>query len=395
MKISTLIGISLVTNLVLSCAATNKAADTETGSSAPTIKTSSEIEVTVKEGVVHIEEAIDEVIPNQKKWALDEKFAELNLNGIDNPQLFIDKNNITYVAYIKKPERSINVLKYSNNIWAPLPVIGLPSEKVYKVGLSFDNNNIPYIFYAGEKGNVIKLSDGKWVKVGAPFSKGEALSIKLSFDNINSPWVAYGDSENDIKSTVKQYSQGKWNNIGTGLPITSEPIYLSHDFETPILLTKTANFGIDPIETYQLVNNKWILKSKGENVISSHFSDVLVTNENEIYLAYSDKQTDYKLTVKKFVNNEWVLVGKNGITDGECRAISIEQNENNLPAIVCYDTGSESIVKMEWNGSTWKILDSKYQYKSDLVSRSSTTSSNVSYMMFLYKEKSQLFKLNE
>jgi hypothetical protein len=395
MKISTLIGISLVTNLVLSCAATNKVADTETASSAATIKTSSEIEETVKDGIAPIEEAIDEVIPNQKKWVLDEKFAELNLNGIDNPKLFIDKNNITYMVYIKKPERSISVLKYSNNIWEPLTAIGMTSEKVYKVGLSFDNNNIPYIFYAGEKGNVIKFSDGKWVKVGAPFSKGEALSIKLSFDNINSPWVAYGDSENDIKSTVKQYSQGKWIGMGSGLPDVAEPIYLSHDFEDPLLMTLKTNFGNDPIETYQLINDKWIIKSKGENLLPSVFFDVLVSSENEIYLAYSDKQTDYKLTVKKFINNKWELVGNEGISEGTPRSISIEKNESNLPIIVYYDSGNESICKKEWNGSTWETIGTEHQYSGDLVSRSSISSNNVSYMIFLYKEKSQLFKIDE
>jgi hypothetical protein len=395
MKSSTLIVIFLATNLVLSCTVTNQASDTETNNPTTTVNAPTEIEVIEKDETPPVEETIDKVQPSQKKWALDEKFAELNPIGVDSPMLFNDKNNITYIVYIKKPERSINVLKYSNNIWEPLSTIGLPSEKVYKAGLSFDNNNIPYIFYAGEKGNVIKFSDGKWVKVGAPFSKGEALSIKLSFDNSNSPWVAYGDSENDIKSTVKQYSQGKWNNIGSGLPSTSEPIYLSHDFEDPLLMTLKANFGNDPIETYQLINDKWILKSKGENLLPAVFFDVLVSSENEIYLAYSDKQTDYKLTVKKFINNKWELVGNEGISEGEPRSISIEKNENNLPSIVYYDSGNESICKKVWNGSTWKTIGTEHQYSSDLVSRSSILSNHVSYMFFLYNDKSQLFKLDE
>lgn len=290
----------IISNLLFSCTVTTTPSETKNLGAPDAVETSQNSAPSVADKTVKTEEAADQALNDKVKWEKDESLTHLRLTGVSKPMLYKDHEGELYLVYIQKPERKVNVLKRNAASWKVLSSAGLPTEKVYAVGLSFDNMNTPHLFYDNEKGNLIKFSLGKWEKVGTPFSKGEALSIQLSFDAENTPWVAYGDSENDIKSTVKKYSGGKWLTVGTGLPETAEPFYLTHQLGHPLLMTKKANLGNDPIQTYQLLGNKWVVQSKGENVIPASYKDVLVFDNNEIYLAYCDKQADYKLTVKKF-----------------------------------------------------------------------------------------------
>jgi hypothetical protein len=289
----------------------------------------------------------------------------------------------------------VRVFKKVNNTWKAMSSSGLPTEKIYTAGLSFDHNNLPYIYYNGTQGNVMKLHAGKWEKVGSPFSKGEALSIRMGFDRENKPWVAYGDSENLIRSTVKKYVQGKWKSVGSGLPSTAEPIYLSHDFASPMLFTKKANFGTDPIQTYRLVNNQWSLVSKGENLISSVYTDVLVSDKGKCYIAYCDQQADYKATVKRLVNNRWDLVGDAGFSEGSCRSVSIGKDSDGSPMVLYFDTDDNAIVLKKWDGAAWSVQKPKFQCSNTMVSRSAITTSQAQYMLFLDSGKAELLFSNQ
>lgn len=85
-----------------------------------------------------------------------------------------------------------------------------------------------------------------------------------------------------------------------------------------------------------------------------NYTKIKTDNNNVIYTAYSDEYNGNKLTVRKFINNEWEVVGNIAISSGEANYVSLDIDNNNIPYVAYQDVSNSSKVTVQkFDGSNW------------------------------------------
>ncbi len=232
--------------------------------------------------------------------------------------------------------------------------------------IEVDSQGTPYIIFqdgSNDSKLTVKRFDGtNWVDVGTPgFPGGDTSFVGLEFDSNDTPYIAFRDSANKSRATVMQFNGSDWVYVGDpgkasvgGL----KDISLTFDGDTPYIAytDRSQNSGAT-VRTFD--GTAWIdVGQPGFSSGAIEAADLNVDGNGIPYIAYlSLSGLTNKVTVQRFVNGQWTVVGTEAFSAGaESYAPDIEFDNNNVPYIVYRargnGEGNKAIVET-FNGTDW------------------------------------------
>ena len=160
-----------------------------------------------------------------------------------NEGMVVDDSNTIYVVFnncvsgtFPNTVSAINVYKVHQNSFQILGNSldsGLYNQWSGLVKITVDNYGIPHVIYAAQNGilYIKKYNGSSWVdlNLGAKsFKYMSEFAIDLDFNASNNPVVAYSDS---IKTIVKEYVNGQWQNLSFPTNLIGSPIWVDIEYQ--------------------------------------------------------------------------------------------------------------------------------------------------------------------
>ncbi|MDP4152252.1 MAG: S-layer homology domain-containing protein [Bacillota bacterium] len=288
--------------------------------------------------------AINDGPSNTLKVSFNDGWNYLGAKGFSSfyydAHMATDSKGNTYAAVSDTSKNDkTTVYKFDGKTWNTLGTPGFTDGAPTSIMITCDKNDVPYIAFSdydespvnSGKVSVMKYSDGSWSYVGSrQFSSTAAEGVFLKFDSNNNPYVMYQNleynssiSDFQYKLSVAEYTNGAWNVLGG---------------------------------TYAAGEAGWA------DSISFNFSLALDSSDVP-YIAYPDQTSGSKLTVKKFADGSWSVVGTAGFSASEAGFAQIFANGSDL--YVGYNninaTASTPVVQ-KWDGSAWSVLGDTSSY---------------------------------
>jgi uncharacterized protein YuzE len=185
------------------------------------------------------------------------------------------------------------------------------------VSLAISNNDIPYIAYSD--GNQVlltvkKLDGTLWVDVGTggfvDMNNSYAQGTSILLDNLNTPYVIYRD--NNLIPKLKKFDGNSWVNVLGDANISSMSGYTIgaqfYNDELYVVIDERTQVNEYTVSVKKL--NGTNLEMVGSNLGSDKdYVQMVVHNENNIYVSYRDKVDNYKLKVQKYDGSSWTQIG--------------------------------------------------------------------------------------
>jgi hypothetical protein len=195
--------------------------------------------------------------------------------------------------------------------------------------------------------NVNLSSAQAWVMVGEsnfPYTEYSTLAL----DNNDIPYIFYKNYFNGNIGNVMKIENNSWQAVG------------EEGFAETIFPGPDNNVGW---KTHTLV----------------------IDSNNIPYVAYVN--TNGKMVVKKFENNQWLFLGEEAISQASATAISLAFDNNNILYVSYMDWNINSLVVKKFEDNNWIAVDSSV-VSNLLVSNSEITfdSNNNLYIAYVGKE---------
>lgn len=202
----------------------------------------------------------------------------------------------------------------ANDNWQPLgPNDNWPSTRgVDLVNMAVAPNGELYVVYLeilnSSKVTVKRFDGDRWEIVGMEgFSTGSAQNLDIEVSTNGIPYILYEDEVSG--STIVQYFDGTF---------------------------------------WQVINN--------EGISSANNADMALSSSGIPYMIYANGDNSNEVTVKRFNEGVWELVGDSAIFSGGSRNLSIAISSNDIPFIVYTETFSSETIVQEFNGGSWEVV---------------------------------------
>ena len=274
--------------------------------------------------------------------------------------------------------------------------------------ITFDNNGVPYVTYATDGIRVHKYNGTSWEEVGSKFGEAGYTEPKLVFHTDGTPYIIYSIMRGSPSVGVKKFSNGSWTDVGTTLDssytqnanIATDSsgnvyiIYQSQDSNynysleikmltgsgttwtsvTGLNATNNSSNGkllVDGSDNLYAVykdgtSGKAIVKkyagqgwatvgTEGFSAGSVSYLDIAADSSNNLYVVYSDSNSEGKATVKKYNGTSWEDVGSAGFSDGSASYTSISIDSAGMPYVIYKDAGNNNKATVKkYNGTSWE-----------------------------------------
>ncbi|MBV1757714.1 MAG: S-layer homology domain-containing protein [Dethiosulfatibacter sp.] len=263
--------------------------------------------------------------------------------------------------------------------WQLVGSAGFTTGYAWETCLQLDNNGIPYIVFQDrdneDKATVMKYNGDTWEIVGsAGFSDGQAQNPTIAFDSTNTLFAAYRDGGNSYGATVKKFNGSNWVNVGT--PGFSEAsidyikIAFNNYIDTPHVVYQDwgAANGKATVMQYSSSTEDWVALgeiSVGVSDSVATFTDIVIDENNYVYIAYKDGNTSLTesnqgaVTVRKYDFSSWTDVGTPAFSDGIVNYVDLEMYDG-VPYVAFQDKENGwEITVMKFNGSEWEVVGIK------------------------------------
>ena len=221
-----------------------------------------------------------------------------------------------YITYSNAADTSVEVAHLVNNKWVALPTVTKNAYVYYDYNLSLkvSKDGVPYIFYLGSKGAVLKkFVVGKWQTIGNPLLAGYAgcgaktLDLQLTQEGTPEA-IIYDHNNNGVNNlVVEKLTNNQWQQVGHPLTIPNEthPNFAIAKNGQPFVAVSQPNI------VYTLdQSNQWVSVA-GTSEINPSFSvtSIGVSKNNTPYITLTDgKLNTYQ--VYRYQSNQWVQLGQ-------------------------------------------------------------------------------------
>ncbi|MES2134436.1 MAG: T9SS type A sorting domain-containing protein [Bacteroidota bacterium] len=245
--------------------------------------------------------------------------------------------------------------------------------------MALSSADVPYISYtdygASSAVTVKTFSAGAWQAVGSLSTYTNASYTSIALD-ATIPYVAFADGTNGNRAIVKKYSAGTWTTVGAAIT-TSGATYLSLAMYngTPYLLyVDQANGNKATVKTYTA--GAWTALGPAVSTGSASYTSLAIDNSGTPYVIYEDLANSNLATVKKYSAGAWTAVGTGTVSTGLATETCIDVSYNNTPYIAY--TGSSNIASIKtftagaWQSVGTGSISSAYMYLSIAVDPAGT-----------------------
>ncbi|MDY0089587.1 MAG: T9SS type A sorting domain-containing protein [Flavobacteriaceae bacterium] len=230
-----------------------------------------------------------------------------------------------------------------------------------------------------------------WQVVGeAGFPNEEVSQLTMKLDNNGVPYVAYVKFDGiGLKISVMKFENEVWQYVGNeGF---SEYIgglsYLSLAIDSnniPYVAYRNLD-GSSKITVMKFENNNWQVVGDAEFSLGATAYISLALDNNDVpYVSFRDGANAGKATVMKFENNNWQTVGEAGFSAGEIIQTSLIFDANNILYIAFSDgTNAGKATVMKFENNNWQTLgEAGFSIGSIYRSSLAVNSNNILYMTY-------------
>jgi hypothetical protein len=262
-------------------------------------------------------------------------FGGYSISG--KPSLTLDKDKNPIVAWSESYSSSYTLyVALWTGEWSLIgsPVDTSITSAYDQISLATDTSGYPVVSWLNNNQVFVKRWNGqKWVSLGGALNASNALGSKVSMilDSNGNPSVAWSQFmvgfPDSFRVLVKQWNGSKWLSLGAVNPgskgltfdisltlnATGQPLVAwSQIARTPLGIT-SGNVYVK-----QWSGNQWVQLGSILDVKETYDADMpsitMGTNNNPV-IAWSEGSTlpGYKLYVKRWTGQKWVLVGTNPI----------------------------------------------------------------------------------
>ena len=245
--------------------------------------------------------------------------------------------------------------------------------------MALSSADVPYISYtdygASSAVTVKTFSAGTWQSVGSLSTFTNSSYTSIALDG-TIPYVAFADGTNGNRAIVKKYSAGSWSTVGAAIT-TSGATYLSLAMYngTPYLLyVDQANGNRATVKTYTA--GAWTALGPAVSTSSAAYTSLAIDNSGTPYVIYEDLANSNLATVKKYSAGAWGAVGTGTVSTNLATETCIDVSYNNTPYIAY--TGSSNIASIKtFTAGAWQAvgtgsISSAYMYLSLAVDPAGT-----------------------
>lgn len=257
------------------------------------------------------------------EWKQIGELSSISAWGLKGLQ--IDKfGQITLLHRDNYNPGKLTIIYHNEFGWQALGDEGFTEPNLKRIQIVFDSDNTPYIATrVNSQAEVWKLEDSTWVNIG---NLGNADEYSLPFSITPTGQLFLARVQNN-SVFVHKYETGNWSDVGDTV------------------------FTIIP------------------DGFRPHV-DLDTDDQGSVYVLGIDVRDNYKTTVKKYINDEWEIVGTAGISNisgfGDSYFLSLDvvtQNEIYvaIKGSIIDDYKTEIL---HYNGSTWSTMGEPDCYRS-------------------------------
>ena len=302
---------------------------------------------------------------NGTAWVNFGNILSFNSGSKDKIKLAIDNNNNPLLLMNDVNVKGI-LWKYNGTSWV-MGTNNIPlTESISDLNLFSDRSNNYYICYnnfglnSGADHIVCQeFISGNWTILGSSgISDGrESIMSDLAIDSTGIPYAIFNSVLNRNVS-VKKYVGGQWIYVGAQM-LSPSPVYFSNIVigkdGNPVVLY-TSGQGNDSIRISKLINNTWTQLGDpifARNNITDRMHVLSLDKQGIPYVLYNDS---LGLSVKKFVNGKWSLIGNRDFSI-HSYGKSIVIDSTGEPVVTGYlyssSTSAFKIIVNRFDGNSW------------------------------------------
>ncbi len=326
------------------------------------------------------------------------------IEGTSFSHIAISSTGVVYQAFIDKNNgNKASVRKLDGDKWTHVGTPGFsPSTVGGDIKIMVDSQGAPYVYFRdgnqGNRGTVMKFTNNAWVvQYWAGFSDGSAADLNLAINlSNNTPYYSYRDARTnmfyvrvlidpyftylvknvDVKKDVpdafyntklgvsqagivhlmyhnggfkiKRFTNNDWVDMNLGTTFENTTYSSSNDmtlFGNDIYVIYNDHNESTFVKKFTHSSNTWSTVGAGTIAEYVVVNPKITVVKGIPYIAYLDKTKDYKVFVKKFVNNIWEDVGS-AVSAKGVSALSIVGNQTTGAVYVGYTSGSNNFLKV-------------------------------------------------
>ncbi len=237
-------------------------------------------------------------------------------------KLLLDKNDVPYIfRKITFGSTTTEIIKFNGTTWDALVEkdVSAVSSSLFECAL--DTNNIPYVLSSNPQ-VVKKVNGSSWEVIGVNgVAKSNVRESRIAVDKNNSVLVAYSDYGDKQRVKVKKFNGVNWEQLG--LPLSE-------------------GYGYSP--------------------------ELKIDNNGIPYVVYLEN--GYKIIIKKYINNTWVVVSSEGLSsDYSYSNCTLFFDNANNPVLTYKEYTFSNIENYKpgffirkFNGKSWELINNNSSF---------------------------------
>jgi hypothetical protein len=283
------------------------------------------------------------------------------------PCVKISHDGFPYVAFVEgsKPFKVV-VMKWNGSIWEKVSDPNVEIGNGNNVSLAVNQLEVPYIAFVdsshGKKISVMKYNGTSWDFLGMPGFPSDgafASSVNLAISPQGVPYVGFTEFTNSgiQEMVVMKYNGSNWVNVGNPGFSSSwslvSPCIVFNASGQPIIILQD---DIQELKVFKFDGDNWVMVGQPLTTYDNPELNVSIAIDTNgtLYVPIVDYTQDSKLSVMQFNGNEWIPLGKRGISAGSFNYSNIAISSNGETFVACDDNGYDNNISvLQFNGTDW------------------------------------------
>jgi hypothetical protein len=272
----------------------------------------------------------------------------------------LDNNGVPYVAYADDDDdewhtpNKATVMKFTGKKWVHVGSPRFSNDDICDISMAIGSNNHPIVACAEGFNIAVKKYNGtSWVNTGS-LDLFSSSYISLCLDSSDTPYLAFTDGDAGYKLTILKYNGAAWEGVGdTGITGADE-ITICIDLNDKLYIVFTDEN--DMLSVMSFDGSSWEYIGL-QGFAHGHEIVMAVDGNGTPYTAYqTDIASGFKAMVMMFDNPDWLDVGQD-ISDGAADSLSLAFDSNDIPYIAfCDDVHYDEITVKKYEDSSWILI---------------------------------------